>query len=169
MGAGLCPCFSMSSSSPADYTKPRSIEVHLQDGTKLNLQTWFDFDRATHKVKCDLLRDNCHPQQARKSKLPRPPSEFREVCEGTQEAGDGRGGGEEEGTAPIYGFSEFHPATCRLFEWRDDYGIPGSDDIQEREEEIKAAKSSAERGGKRRQRAPSMMEAESSSTKTTKR
>ena len=54
-------------------------------------------------------------------------------------------------------------------EWRDDYGIPGSDDIQEREEEIKAAKSSAERGGKRRQRAPSMMEAESSSTKTTKR
>ena len=50
MGAGLCPCFSMSSSSPADYTKPRSIEVHLQDGTKLNLQTWFDFDRATHKV-----------------------------------------------------------------------------------------------------------------------
>ena len=44
----------MSSSSPADYTKPRSIEVHLQDGTKLNLQTWFDFDRATHKVECDL-------------------------------------------------------------------------------------------------------------------
>ena len=54
-------------------------------------------------------------------------------------------------------------------EWRDDYGIPGSDDIQEREEEIKTTKSSAERGGKRRQRAPSTMEAESSSRKATKR